>query len=130
MKKPNEGVRLVVPLKRDSRLVPMLRPFVTNGIVVSRDPMVISGYRQDEVSVLSLDENGDAVFTRPEFNTYGASVNMIRMSMLDERMTIPEKVYEHMRSINDIQEVSRTFGDSVEKVLWIKTLLDRRKKND
>ena len=67
MKKPDDGVKLVVPLKRDSRLVPILRPFVSRGIVVSRDPMVISGYKQDEVSVLHLSEAGNAVYNRPEW---------------------------------------------------------------
>ena len=108
-------MKTYVPLVRSKRLAPFLREKVREGHRVSRDPMVISGTKQEDVILISE----DGAQTVPEFNTYGASVNKIKMSILKEPYTIPATVYRELQEATDIDDINRRFGDSIEKTMRI-----------
>lgn len=117
-----EGV--VVPLQSDGRLRDVLAGYLDRGFLISKDPMVISSFPTSQVHVLGITPDGMVVAASPSFNTYGASVNKINMCLFGQKHTIPSKVLEEMHFMTDIEEISRTFGDSIEKTLWIKKLMD------
>lgn len=72
----------------------------------------------------------------PDYNTFGASINKITMNTFDKRETIGghaqeilENFRERFHSANEdkdqlITEINQQLGDSVEKMLLIKTILD------
>jgi hypothetical protein len=73
--------------------------------------------------------------SKPEYNTLGASINKITMATFGKRETIgghAQAVLEDLRQRFDngedrdqlIDEINHKLGDSVEKVILIKTILD------
>lgn len=79
--------------------------------------------------------DGQVRITHPEYNTFGASINKITMSTFDKRETIgghAQAILEELRAKfvrgddkqGIINELNRQLGDSVEKVLLIKTIID------
>ncbi|MFY7875893.1 MAG: hypothetical protein ACOVQM_10640, partial [Pirellula sp.] len=79
--------------------------------------------------------------THPEYNTFGASINKITMSTFDKTETIGGRAqteldrfrsrFETGREDNDalLREINGLLGDSVEKILLIKTILDSMRGN-
>lgn len=74
--------------------------------------------------------------SRPDYNTLGASINKITMNTFNKRETIgghAQSILEGLRSRFErgedgrqiVTELNQQLGDSVEKVLLIKTILDR-----
>jgi len=122
------NANLYVPLKTNPEIVKILRDAVKNGAVVSKNPMVISSFHRENVWILDM-VDGMVTKEHPSFNTYGASHNKIHMCIIaEDGLTIPKEIYEEMKTVTDIDEIYRRFGDSVERILWIKTLLDREEK--
>ena len=74
--------------------------------------------------------------SRPDYNTLGASINKITMATFDKSetiglhaQTILEEFRTRSRDDNEnkeqlIAEINRRLGDSVEKVMLIKTIFD------
>lgn len=101
-----------------------LKKKVKEGCKVSRDRFIISGFKPEDIEMVSITDAG-VVTERPNFNTYGASVNKIQMCLFGEPRTINKDVYEKMRQETDIKTISREYGDSVEKTLWINYLIKK-----
>jgi hypothetical protein len=85
--------------------------------------------------------NGMVKVTRPDYNTLGASINKITMKTFGKRETIGGFAQQKLEELKQrfeaakaeasdaeksalIGEIDRQLGDSVEKVLLIKTILD------
>jgi restriction system-associated AAA family ATPase len=104
-------------------------------LVTTHTPFLISDSKPEKVLVFKK-ENGEVSIAHPDYNTLGASINKITMSTFGKRETIggyAQTKLEEFReqSRNDdkdkeelIAEINEALGDSVEKVLLIKTILD------
>ncbi|MGE3535798.1 MAG: restriction system-associated AAA family ATPase [Candidatus Tectimicrobiota bacterium] len=104
-------------------------------LVTTHTPFLISDSRPEKVLVFNK-ADGIVSVSHPEYNTLGASINKITMATFGKRETIglhAQTMLEDFRSRskNDnadkeqlIAEINRQLGDSVEKVLLIKTILD------
>lgn len=103
-------------------------------LVTTHTPFLISDSRPEKVLVFNK-ADGVVSVSHPDYNTLGASINKITMATFGKRETIGG----HAQSILDglrkrfeqgedkeqlITEINRQLGDSVEKVLLIKTILD------
>ena len=105
-------------------------------LITTHAPFLISDSRQEKVLVFSKDSSTGAVSIQPPgYNTLGASLNKITMSTFGKGETIgayAQAVLEGLRerfNAGDegpaalIKEINRELGDSVEKMLLIKTIL-------
>ena len=104
-------------------------------LVTTHTPFLVSDSRPEKVLVFNKTD-GVVNVSRPEFNTLGASINKITMSKIfDKRETIGghaqailEKLRQRFQNGEDkeqlLAEIERELGDSVEKVLLIKTILN------
>lgn len=104
-------------------------------LITTHTPFLISDSKPDKVLVFSK-ENGQVTITKPDYNTLGASINKITMNTFKKRETIgrhAQSILEELRSRFEqgedgqqiVAELNQQLGDSVEKVLLIKTILDR-----
>ncbi len=103
-------------------------------LITTHSPFLISDTTPDRV--LEFDKvDGQMRITHPEYNTFGASINKITMSTFDKTETIgghAQAILEELKSKfvrgddkqGVINELNRLLGDSVEKVLLIKTIVD------
>ena len=103
-------------------------------LVTTHTPFLISDSRPEKVLV--FDKTDDVVsVSRPDYNTLGASINKITMATFGKRETIgarAQAILEGMRQRFEqgedkeklVTEIERDLGDSVEKALLIKTILD------
>jgi hypothetical protein len=119
--------KLYVPLVCDRRLGGFLKTVIRNGSKVSRDPMIISSYKQNEIGIVEFN-NEKIIINHPEFNTYGASVNKIWMCLFNRVNTIPLHIKEELQKSTDINYIGKTFGESVEKTLHIHYLINEEEK--
>lgn len=104
-------------------------------LVTTHTPFLISDSRPEKVLVFNK-ADGVVAVSHPDYNTLGASINKITMNTFGKRETIglrAQNMLDNFRSrSNDdnenkeqlIAEINRQLGDSVEKVLLIKTILD------
>lgn len=109
-------------------------------LITTHSPFLISDSKPDKVLVFARNpDNGQVLITHPDYNTLGASINKITMSTFGKRETIggrARQVLETFRAryeqgdVSDelIDNIHRELGDSVEKILLIKTILDHREK--
>lgn len=105
-------------------------------LVTTHTPFLISDSRPEKVLVFGKDEEARSVsIHHPDYNTLGASINKITMSTFGKRETIgglAQEILDGLRKrFNDgedkeklIAEINSQLGDSVEKMLLIKTILD------
>lgn len=105
-------------------------------LVTTHTPFLISDSRPEKVLVFNKNkETGEVSVSKPDYNTLGASINKITMSTFGKRETIGghaqailERLRKRFQEGEDkehlIAEINRQLGDSVEKVLLIKTILD------
>jgi len=108
----------------------------SNAIIVTHDRFIISNFRRKNVLVFTKDGDVDL----PEFETYGASINKIMMSLFGQPCTIGNiaanemkralMLYDEGSNEGDwtIDHISKNFGDSVEKTLTINNIMDRMEK--
>lgn len=106
-------------------------------LVTTHTPFLISDSKPDKVLVFAKDKTSGAVsISHPDYNTLGASINKITMSTFGKRETVGghaqallEGVRRRFEQGDDasglIDELNRELGDSVEKVLLIKAILDK-----
>ena len=103
-------------------------------LVTTHTPFLISDSRPEKVLVFNK-VNGVVSVSRPDYNTLGASINKITMATFGKRETIgghAQALLDGLRQRFEqgedkeqiIAELNRQLGDSVEKVLLIKTILD------
>jgi len=105
-------------------------------LVTTHTPFLISDSRPEKVLVFNKNkEDGTVSINKPDYNTLGASINKITMNTFGKRETIGghaqailEDFRKRFKNGEDkeqlITEINRQLGDSVEKVLLIKTILD------
>lgn len=107
-------------------------------LVTTHTPFLISDSRPEKVLVFKKDSATRAVSIRhPDYNTLGASINKITMSTFGKRETIgayAQGILDRLRAQFDtgnadatalIDEINQELGDSVEKILLIKAILDK-----
>lgn len=103
-------------------------------LITTHAPFLISDCKPEKVLVFNK-ESGTVSIGKPDYNTLGASINKITMNTFGKRETIgghAQAILEDLRSRFKkgedkdqlITEINRQLGDSVEKVLLIKTILD------
>lgn len=108
-------------------------------LITSHSPFIVSDSKTENVLMFEKDENNVVKCTRPNFNTFGASVNKITMGIFEKRETIGEYAGQiidefkaRMETTDDLEalfsELDETLGDSIEKTLFMKELFDRIEK--
>jgi len=109
-------------------------------MVTTHTPFLISDSKPDKVLVFKK-ADGVVTVTTPEYNTLGASINKITMNIFGKRETIgghAQSILEDLRKRfkegedkeKIIEEINLKLGDSVEKILLIKTILDSMEEQD
>lgn len=106
-------------------------------LLTTHSPFLISDSKPDKVLVFEKNpDNGKVTIKHPEYNTLGASINKITMNTFGKRETIgghAQALLDGLRARFEqgsedkealITEIHRQLGDSVEKVLLIKAILD------
>jgi restriction system-associated AAA family ATPase len=112
-------------------------------LITTHTPFLISDSKPENVLVFSKDRvTGDFSIRHPDYNTLGASINKITMKTFGKRETIgghAQALLEDMRKRFEegnedketlIAQVHRQLGDSVEKLLLIKTMAGRDQPGD
>lgn len=103
-------------------------------LVTTHTPFLISDSRPEKVLVFNKTD-GVVSVSHPDYNTLGASINKITMATFGKRETIGgfaqgklQQFHQAFEQGKDreqlITEINSQLGDSVEKVLLIKTILD------
>ena len=113
-------------------------------LITTHTPFLISDSKPDKVLVFNKDRASGAVsISNPNFNTLGASINKITMSeIFNKRETIgghAQAILDDLRKRFEtgseekealITEIQQQLGDSVEKLLLIKAILDGDKSDN
>jgi restriction system-associated AAA family ATPase len=107
-------------------------------LITTHTPFLISDSRPEKVLVFNKDKtSGEVSISHPDYNTLGSSINKITMSTFGKRETIggyAQEILERLRTRFDggnetasalIDEINHELGDSVEKILLIKAILDK-----
>jgi restriction system-associated AAA family ATPase len=107
-------------------------------LITTHSPFLISDSKPDKVLVFEKDLTSGAVNIRhPEYNTLGASINKITMNTFGKRETIGGIAEELLDSFEKrfesgqedlsglVQEIELELGDSVEKIILIKAILEK-----
>ena len=105
-------------------------------LITTHSPFLISDSQREQVLVFSK-KKGKVKVNRPEYNTFGASINKITMETFQQRKTIGGQAQQAVADFRQrfkngeqddafITEIENTLGDSIEKILLIKTILDNR----
>jgi len=103
-------------------------------LITTHTPFLISDSRPEKVLVFKK-ADGVVSVSHPDYNTLGASINKITMATFGKRETIGLRAQSILNDFRKdfeqgkdkeqlIAEINRQLGDSVEKVLLIKTILD------
>lgn len=111
--------------------------FAQEMLITTHTPFLISDSKPDKVLVFAKDKTvGTVSISHPDYNTLGASINKITMNTFGKRETIgghAQALMEALRARFEhggedketlITEIHHKLGDSVEKVLLIKAILD------
>lgn len=106
-------------------------------LITTHTPFLISDSKPNKVLVFAKDKSSGAVsISHPDYNTLGASINKITMNTFGKRETIgghAQALLEALRvrfeqGTEDkealITEIHQQLGDSVEKLLLVKAILD------
>lgn len=107
-------------------------------LITTHTPFLISDSKPDKVLVFKKNKTTGAVsITQPDYNTLGASINKITMNTFGKRETIgghAQTILENLRARFEqgnedsemlIEEIHHQLGDSVEKILLIKAILEK-----
>jgi len=106
-------------------------------LLTTHTPFLISDSKPEKVLVFAKDKSGGAVsISHPDYNTLGASINKITMNTFGKRETIGGHAQTMLDALRVrfeqgtedkevlITEIHQQLGDSIEKVLLIKAILD------
>jgi restriction system-associated AAA family ATPase len=112
-------------------------------LITTHTPFLISDSTPDKVLVFNKDkEKSEVTVSNPEYNTLGTSINKITMATFDKRETIgglAQSLLNDFKTRSEevaidkvqlIKDINQKLGDSVEKVLLIRTILDGMEGND
>lgn len=103
-------------------------------ILTTHSPFVVSDCRPEMVYVFQRNNSNHLVeFKKPDFNTYGASVNLLTAKIFDKKETIAEMVNEKLvllktefetglKTKEQVMQSLNGLGDSVEKIIFIDSL--------
>lgn len=116
------------------------KKIIREMLITTHTPFLISDSEPQRVMVFKK-ENDTVTVTRPDYNTLGASINKITMKTFEKKETIGghaeailNKLKERFKAGEDkeilLEEVNQRLGDSIEKVLFTKTLLDSMEKDE
>lgn len=116
------------------------RKRIREMLITTHTPFLISDSRPENVLVFKKQDQSVHV-SRPDYNTLGASINKITMKTFGKKETIGgyaerilESLKERFKAGEDkealLEEVHQKLGDSIEKILFIKTLLDSMEKEE
>jgi predicted ATP-binding protein involved in virulence len=106
-------------------------------LLTSHSPFIISDCQTENVLVFEKDNDGKVEWHKPEFNTFGASVNAITIKVFGRKETIGDYALSKLEALKKqlddgvspdtlIDEAGKELGDSVEKVLFINQALDKK----
>lgn len=111
--------------------------FAQEMLITTHTPFLISDSKPENVLVFAKDKATGAVsISHPDYNTLGASINKITMKTFGKRETIgghAQALLDALRTRFEqgtedkealITDIHKQLGDSVEKVLLIKAILD------
>jgi restriction system-associated AAA family ATPase len=109
--------------------------FTREMLITTHAPFLISDSKPERVLVFAKSDDDSISISNPDYNTLGASINKITMSTFHKRETIGgigQRILEEIKSRFEkgenrdflIEEINRNLGESVEKVLLLKTILD------
>lgn len=109
-------------------------------LVTTHTPFLISDSKPEKVLVFKK-KDGVVTIEKPKYNTLGASINKITMNTFRKRETIGghaqmilENLCQRFENGEDkehlITEIGKELGDSVEKMLLLKTIFDSMEKGD
>lgn len=106
-------------------------------LITTHGPFLLSDSKPNKVLVFSKDKTtGSVSISQPDYNTLGASINKITMNTFGKRETIgghAQAILDGLRERFErgeenkealLAEIEQRLGDSVEKVLLVKTILD------
>ena len=105
-------------------------------LITSHSPFIISDCKQE--NVLTFQKNLDGVTCeRPDFNTFGASVNLITFKIFNKRETIGDYANVVLIDLEKrftqgedgtqlIDEINKLLGDSVEKIIFVNKILGKQ----
>lgn len=124
-------------ISRLRQCLPGSGEFAQDMLITTHTPFLISDSKPEKVLVFAKDKTTGSVSIRhPDYNTLGASINKITMNTFGKRETIgghAQDLLEAFRArfelgVEDkeslIAEIHQQLGDSVEKMLLIKAILD------
>ncbi|WP_313593304.1 restriction system-associated AAA family ATPase [Agrobacterium cavarae] len=107
-------------------------------LITTHSPFLISDSKPEKVLVFVKDQQrGDIRISHPNYNTLGASINKITMNTFGKRETIgghAQALLDEMRARFErgeedkdalVAEIQQQLGESVEKMLLVKAILDR-----
>ncbi|MEL6560101.1 MAG: restriction system-associated AAA family ATPase [Bacteroidota bacterium] len=110
--------------------------YTSELLITSHSPFIISDCKRENVLVFSRDEEtNEVVCNRPDFKTFGASVNLITIKIFGQQETIGDYARESLTALDRrldsgedpnglIKEANDLLGDSVEKAMFINKALD------
>ena len=113
-------------------------------LITSHSPFIVSDSKKEYVLLFEKKYNeikhaDEVSCTRPDFNTFGASVNQITIKIFDKPETIGDYAHNSLKELERrfeagedgealIKEANRELGDSVEKIQFINRVLDAMEK--
>lgn len=106
-------------------------------LLTSHSPFIISDCRKENVLVFKKDDSNKVTCERPEFETFGASVNAITMKVFGQTETIGDYAMNTITDLRQrleagedpdllIKEAGKKLGDSVEKVIFVNQALNKK----
>lgn len=124
-----------------ANFITRLRQCLTNSkdksqemLITTHTPFLISDSKPDKVLVFNKDERGKVSITRPEYNTLGASINLITMETFDKQETIGGYAKKQLDDLLSdpsaktdphglAKRIIQTLGDSIERTLAVQSIL-------
>ena len=111
--------------------------FYHEMLITTHSPFLISDSKPDHVLIFSKTSNGVKI-TKPDYNTFGASINKITIQSFEKPETIGEQGMKLLDEIHGrflrgenkqalLTELDARLGDSVEKMLLMKTIIKSMK---
>jgi len=106
-------------------------------LLTSHSPFIISDCPTENVLFFKKGPEGSVSCKNPEFKTFGASVNAITIRVFDQKESIGDYASLKLEEFRDrlnanedpellIESANDLLGDSVEKILFIDSALDRK----
>ena len=106
-------------------------------LITTHSPFLISDCQKQKVLIFEKEDN-EVKIKCPTFQTFGASINKITFEIFNKTETIGdvangliEKLAERFEKGDDreeiLKELNEKLGDSIEKILLTKTILDSQK---